>query len=41
VGEASGISDTPVLALSADGKKLAGTARLAGGQAIVIWSMPK
>jgi len=24
-----------------DGAKLAGTARLSGGQAIVIWSMPK
>jgi len=41
VGEAKGAVDRPVLAVSADGTKLAGTARRAGGEAIVIWSMPK
>ncbi len=41
VGETKGATDQPVLALSADGAKLAGTVRLPDGQAIVIWSMPK
>jgi WD40 repeat protein len=40
-GETSGTTDTPVLAISADGSKLAGTVRLADGKAVVIWSMPK
>jgi WD40 repeat protein len=40
VGEAKGTLDRPVLAVSADGTKLAGTASGPSGEVIVIWSMP-
>jgi len=41
VGETNGTQDTPVVAISADGTKLAGAARQAGGEAIMIWTMPR
>jgi hypothetical protein len=41
VGEAKGTANHPVVAFSADGKRLAGAVRLEGGEAIVIWAVPK
>jgi WD40 repeat protein len=41
VGETNGTGDTPALAFSADGKKLAGAVRLESGEAVAIWSVPK
>ncbi len=41
VGETNGAADTPVVAISPDGTKLAGAARQDGGEAIMIWAMPK
>ncbi|MFL5339058.1 MAG: hypothetical protein ACJ8F7_02730, partial [Gemmataceae bacterium] len=41
VGEAKDTGDSPAVAISPDGTKLAGAARQPDGQAIMIWAMPK
>ncbi len=41
VGDAGGVTDTPALAFSPDGTKLAGTVKQPSGGSIVIWSVPK
>jgi WD40 repeat protein len=41
VGQANGMGDQPVVAFAPDGTKLAGTARLPGGESLLIWAVPK
>jgi len=41
VGDASGTTDSPVVAFSPEGTKLAGTVKQPSGESIVIWVVPK
>jgi WD40 repeat protein len=41
VGDAGGTTDSPVVAFSPDGKKLAATVKQTKGESLVIWAVPK